>query len=129
MKRRKGITRREFIERSVGGAAAGIAATGLARAAATSGGGGRPLAASDKVTMGVIGAGIRGLENMQTLLNAGGNVAMVCDLYDGHLRRAQEIQAHTADHKRLSRVLDRKDIDAVMIATPTTGTSRLRSPP
>jgi len=117
MRRRKGISRREFIERSVGGAAAGIAATGLVRAAATSGGGGRPLAASDKVTMGVIGAGIRGLENMETLLKAGGNVAMVCDLYDGHLRRAQEIQAHTPTTKDYREVLDRKDIDAVMIAT------------
>src|SRR5437899_12510993 len=67
--------------------------------------------------MGVIGAGIRGLENMQTILQVGGKVAVVCDLYDGHLRRAQEIQANTPTTKDYREVLDRKDIDAVMVAT------------
>jgi len=115
MKRRDRISRREFIERSVGGAvvAAGASAAGWARPA----GPGRPVAPSDKVTLGVIGAGIRGLENMQTILQAGGNVAIVCDLYDGHLRRAQEIQANTPTTKDYREVLDRKDIDAVMVAT------------
>jgi predicted dehydrogenase len=117
MKKRNEITRREFIERSVSGAAAGIAATGWAHAGAKPAGAEKPLAASDKVTMGVIGAGIRGLEDMHTLLEAGGNVAMVCDLYDGHLRRAQEIQANTPTTKDYREVLDRKDIDAVLIAT------------
>src|SRR5579863_21028 len=117
MRQRNRITRREFIERSVGGAAAGIAATGLARTATGANGNPRPPAPSDKVTMGVIGAGIRGLEDMQTILDAGGNVAMVCDLYDGHLRRALEIQANTPTTKDYRQVLDRKDIDAVLIAT------------
>lgn len=53
---------------------------------------------------------------MQNLLTAGANVAIVCDLYDGHLRRAQEIQGNTPTTRDFRQVLDRKDIDAVLIA-------------
>src|SRR5216117_550405 len=79
-----GITRRQFIERTV----AGAAATSLAAGARPSKGGVSP---NEKITMGIIGAGIRGQEDMQSVVRVGGNVAVVCDLYDGHLRRAQEI--------------------------------------
>ncbi len=106
----KTITRREFMGRSV----AGAAAAGVAWSTA-------PLSLSpspsDKVTVGIIGGGIRGLELMQYILNVGGNVAIVCDLYDGHLRRAQEIQPNTPTTREYREVLDRKDIDAVAIAT------------
>jgi predicted dehydrogenase len=105
------ISRREFMTRSV----AGAAAAGLSFGAPAIG---RVASPGEKVTVGVIGAGIRGLENMQSLLNAGANVAMVCDLYDGHFRRAQEIQPHTPTTRDHRRVLERKDIDAVLIATP-----------
>ncbi len=44
-------------------------------------------------------------------------MAVVCDLYDGHFRRAQEIQANTPTTREYREVLDRKDIDAVFIAT------------
>ena len=43
----------------------------------------------------IIGAGIRGLELMGVALEAGAKVVMVCDLYDGHFRRAQELQKNT----------------------------------
>jgi predicted dehydrogenase len=69
------------------------------------------------VTVGIVGAGIRGLELMQELLSAGGKVAVVCDLYDGHLRRALEIQPGTPTTKDYQEVIQRKDIDAVVIAT------------
>jgi predicted dehydrogenase len=104
------ISRREFIGRTVGGAA--VASLGVGAPAL-----GRVASPNEKITVGVIGAGIRGLENMQSLLNAGANVAVVCDLYDGHLRRAQEIQANTPTTRDYRQVLDRKDIDAVLIAT------------
>ena len=106
----KRISRRQFMERTV----AGAAATGVALNA-------RPakakLSPNDKVNIAIIGAGIRGLEHMQYLLNVGANVAMVCDLYDGHFRRAQEIQANTPTTRDYREVLDRKDIDAVSIGT------------
>jgi len=106
----KGISRRQFMERSVAGAAAASLAWGAAplRVAASP---------NEKVTVGIIGGGIRGLELMQAVLNVGGNVAVVCDLYDGHFRRAQEIQPNTPTTREYREVLDRKDIDAVVIAT------------
>jgi len=75
-------TRRNFIEQSVAGAlTTALAAKSSALAAP----------ANSAVTVGLIGAGIRGLELMQAAIGDGAKVAMVCDLYDGHLRRAQEI--------------------------------------
>ena len=104
------ISRREFMGRTV----AGAAAAGLSFGAPAIG---RVVAPNEKVTVAVIGAGIRGLELMQAILNVGGNVAAVCDLYDGHFRRAQEIQAKTATTREYRDILDRKDIDAVFVAT------------
>ncbi len=106
----KPISRRQFMERTV----AGAAATGMALNA-------RPAKAkvspNDKVNIAIIGAGIRGLEHMQYLLKVGANVVMVCDLYDGHLRRAQEMQPNTPTTRDYREVLDRKDVDAVSIGS------------
>ncbi len=106
----KGITRREFMGRSV----AGAATAGLALGAPAIG---RVASPNERVTVGIIGAGIRGLEHMQALLNVKANVAVVCDLYDGHFRRASEIQPNTPTTREFREVLDRKDLDAVLIAT------------
>ncbi len=106
----QGISRRNFIEQSVWGAtAAGLA--WRAKSSSLSG------SANERITVGIIGAGIRGLELMESALKVGGNVAVVCDLYDGHFRRAQEIQPNTPTTREYREVLDRKDIDAVFIAT------------
>ncbi len=104
------ISRRKFMEQSL----LGTAAAGLAYSA-------RPLvqsaAASEGIRVGIIGAGIRGLELMDAILKVGGKVAVVCDLYDGHFRRAQEIQPNTPTTREYREVLDREDVDAVFIAT------------
>jgi predicted dehydrogenase len=94
------ITRRRF----VGASLAGVALGGIEEAA-------KP------VTVGLIGGGIRGLELMQNALEVGAKVAIVCDLYDGHLRRANEIQPNMPTTRNYEDVLARKDLDAVMIAT------------
>src|SRR5439155_26025034 len=95
-------TRRKFLTGTTGSAATGFMLGAKAFAMKPS--------PNETVTMGVIGAGIRGLEDMGTLLHVGGRVAAVCDLYDGHLRRAQEIQSNTPTTKDYREVLDRKDI-------------------
>jgi predicted dehydrogenase len=69
------------------------------------------------VRLGIVGAGIRGLELMQAALNAGGKIVAVCDLYDGHFRRAQEIQPNTPTTRDYREIVNRKDIDAVIVAT------------
>src|SRR5438067_4985187 len=110
MKQGDPMSRRQFMEVTVAGAAvAGVARSGSPAALS--------MPADTKLNVGVIGAGIRGLQDMESLLRTGANVAMVCDLYDGHLRRAQEIQANTPTTKDYHQVLSRKDIDAVLIAT------------
>jgi threonine dehydrogenase-like Zn-dependent dehydrogenase len=98
-------TRRSFLESTL----ATAALAGMSRPANAQ--------AHDSVTIGIIGAGIRGLELMGVALEAGAKVAMVCDLYDGHFRRAQELQKNTPTTCDFHEVLARPDIQAVLIAT------------
>jgi hypothetical protein len=78
----------------------------------------KPAAANDRVGLGFIGFGIRGnilLEAARETQQA--NFIEVCDCYQGHLERAKErtdgkIAMNFAQYKKL---LDRKDIDAVVI--------------
>ena len=82
-----------------------------------------PKAASpnDRVNLGFIGFGIRGnilLESAKQTQQA--NLVEVCDCYQGHLERAKErtdgkIATNFANYRKL---LDRKDVDAVVVATP-----------
>jgi len=101
-------TRRTFIGSSLAG-------VGVAALAAR--GQNAPEQSGGPVRLGLIGAGIRGLELMQESMAAGGKIMMVCDLYDGHLQRAQEIQANTPTTKDYREVISRPDIDAVIVAT------------
>jgi predicted dehydrogenase len=81
----------------------------------------KPAGPNDRVNLGFIGFGIRGnilLEAAKETQQA--NLVEVCDCYQGHLDRARErtegkIATNFAQYKKL---LDRKDIDAVVIATP-----------
>jgi len=81
----------------------------------------KPAAPNDRVNLGFIGFGIRGnilLESAKETQQA--NLVEVCDCYQGHLDRAKErtdgkIATNFANYKKL---LERKDIDAVLIATP-----------
>ena len=115
------ITRRKFIGQSLAGAT-------VAGAALSSAPAGIGAPADTPVTVGLVGAGIRGLELMQYVLNVGGKVAVVCDLYDGHFRRAQEIQPNTPVTRDYNEVISRKDIDAVVIATSDHWHAPLPSP-
>nr|WP_290707851.1 Gfo/Idh/MocA family oxidoreductase [Flavihumibacter sp. CACIAM 22H1] len=77
------------------------------------------IAANDLIRIGVIGMGIMGHRNLRTALKVPGiSLAGVCDLYQGRLTRARELYGNTLfitnDYKVL---IDRPDIDAVIIAT------------
>src|SRR5258706_5060000 len=94
-----------------------FAKTGVMLAAATAY---TQTPASDRVRVGLIGCGVRGSQLLATLLRVpAAECVMVADLYDGFLEHAKEMTNGAAETtKEYRRVLDRKDIDAVIVATP-----------
>ena len=69
----------------------------------------------------MIGVGNNGHEKIQPIEQLpGAEVRVICDLYEGNLRRAMELcdNPHVATTKDYHRVLQNPDIDAVMISTP-----------
>jgi len=79
----------------------------------------RVLGASDRIRLGIIGTGGRGSYLMNVANKVGGiSWVAVCDAWDERRERAAKIAgtpvAQDADYRTL---LDRKDIDAVIVAT------------
>lgn len=78
------------------------------------------FSANDQIQLGLIGSGIQGIYDTTAALKVSGvKLVAVCDLYDGRLDRAKELWGNdiftTRDYRKL---LERKDIDAVIVATP-----------
>lgn len=78
------------------------------------------FAANDNVNIALIGAGGMGSSDLNTALRVPGvKVVAVCDLYTGRLESAKKKWGNdifiTKDYKE---ILNRKDVDAVIIATP-----------
>lgn len=86
----------------------------------------RVLGANEAMQLGVIGAGDRGTYVMtQFMKNEKVRVAALCDIYAEHIDRARqkagEAQSFT-DHRKL---LEQKNLDIVLIATPDHWHSRI----
>jgi predicted dehydrogenase len=79
----------------------------------------KQIGANDQVNVAVIGMGIMGFSNAEWSLKVPGvKLVGVCDLYDGHLDRSKELFGKELfTTKNYKEILDRKDIDAVIIAT------------
>ncbi|MFN9919355.1 MAG: Gfo/Idh/MocA family protein [Acidobacteriota bacterium] len=77
-------------------------------------------ATKETVNLGFIGSGIRGKQLIDEFMDVkGARGVAVADLYDGCLQRAKEqLGEGIAVGKDYRRVLDNKDVDAVVIATP-----------
>jgi len=75
--------------------------------------------ANDQVNIAVIGMGIMGFNDLGTSVQIPGvKLLGVCDLYTGRLDRAKEVYGKDIfTTKNYQEVLDRKDVDAVIIAT------------
>ena len=101
-------TRREFVKQAALGTVA-LAALSPARV----------LGANDRVRVGMIGVGGRGqelLKQVQQVPNA--QLVAVADIYSLHREQAKQMAPGIDvldDHRRL---LERKDIDAVIVASP-----------
>jgi predicted dehydrogenase len=78
------------------------------------------VAANEKIVLGFIGTGGMGTGLINTFKKFPQiSIAAVCDVYEPHLRRAQSDAGGTPEtYNDFRRVLDRKDIDAVVVATP-----------
>ena len=78
------------------------------------------FSANDQINIALIGAGGMGLADTNTALTTPGiKMVAACDLYDGRLEDAKKTYGKdiftTRDYRE---VLSRKDVDAVIIATP-----------
>jgi predicted dehydrogenase len=79
-----------------------------------------PVPPSEKIVLGFIGVGGMGTGLVNTFKAFPQvEIGAVCDVYEPHLSRAQSAAGgKAATYGDFRRVLDRKDIDAVVIATP-----------
>src|ERR1700758_2169804 len=76
-------------------------------------------AANDNVQIALIGAGGQGMGDVRASLQSGSKLVAVADIYQGRLDRSKENWGKdvftTRDYRE---VLARRDVDAVIIATP-----------
>src|SRR4029079_16685356 len=110
-------TRRNFIKLTTAATVATATTTILANERPSS-----PMrvSPSDKIRLGLIGAGGQGMGDTREALKIPGvELVAAADLYDGRLARAKEIWGNQLFTTRDSReILARSDVDAVIIATP-----------
>jgi predicted dehydrogenase len=113
----KRIDRREFMKTTaVGAVAAGATLRGTNASANASA---RPQGANDRLVVGVIGTGRMGRENLEDFMKQQDvEIAALCDVYVPNLDLAAEMAPGAEKQRDFRRVLDRKDIDAVIVATP-----------
>ena len=122
MKRPKKISRRRFLARS-GGVVSGLVAAPLVARPGVIGLDGQP-GANERVTIGFIGTGHRAKLLMSQTPSLGRIVA-VCDVYVKRCAEAIKEKAPLSDgwdvYQNYHRVLERKDIDAVIVPTTDHG--------
>src|SRR5438445_177651 len=108
------ISRRDFVKDTT------IAAVGTGVALSVGPFSRGVLGANEKIVVGVIGCGGQGRWNMRDFRRQPEvAIAAVCDVYDANLQQAVEMTDGKATaYKDFRKVLERKDIDAVIIATP-----------
>ena len=126
----QGVSRRSFSRTAVAAGAAAASTLSLAL--------GRVLGANDRVRIGCIGVGYRGVQVLNAFVgHKDAEIVALCDVYEPYLNgqfdrihphfkeltyrvpsRLPEFGGPVERHKDFRRILDKKDIDAVIIATP-----------
>ena len=80
---------------------------------------GNVLGANERIRLGVIGMGRQGTDDMQNFMKHGVEVAAVCDVFQPQLDKGLAAAGGKAKaFKDFRQVLDDKDIDVVLVATP-----------
>jgi predicted dehydrogenase len=101
-----GMNRREFLAAGAIVMAAGMAPPSV-------------LGANDRIRFGLIGAGARGQEDLRDALRQSNvECVAIADIYSRHRDEAKAIVPGAELYDDPRRLLDRKDVDAVIIATP-----------
>jgi predicted dehydrogenase len=114
------FNRRAFLKASGAATAGTLLGTNMNLPAAAQDEAARPIAANDHLQIALIGAGIQGQGDTKVALQVSGvKLLAVADCYNGRLDHSKELWGSdvftTRDYKE---ILARKDIDAVIIATP-----------
>ncbi len=123
---KKNTSRRSFLKRAALGSAALTTIPQISSASSTERivmGRSYPskaYTANDQINLALIGSGIQGIYDTTAALKVPGvKLVAACDLYTGRLTRAKELWGDdifvTRDYRE---ILNRKDIDAVIVATP-----------
>jgi predicted dehydrogenase len=114
------LTRRDFIRIGASSVAGGAAMKLTLLQPAALWGAGRGVAPSDRVRFASIGTGTRGCELLTASLDVPGiECVAVCDLYDSRHEAAQEaVKKQVPATRNYKEILDRKDVDAVIVAVP-----------
>lgn len=105
------MNRREFLKQAAS-AASVLSSTALSAA--------RILGANDRVRLGLIGCGGRGLHVAKLMARVPGTqFVAACDVYDPNTEKARQWMGSDAQNfKDFRKMLERKDVDAVLIGTP-----------
>ena len=115
------LTRRDFIKLGAGAAAAGAAAKVTLLEPKPLWAAPMPVPPSDTVRFAIIGTGVEGCSLLSATLPVPGvECVTAADLYDSrHIAAQEALGGKSIDTTReYRRILDRKDIDAVLVATP-----------
>lgn len=103
------MNRRKFIF-DLGAASAAVAFGARASAAQ------RKISPNEKLNIAVVGVGNRGQENFQQVLHE--NIVAVCDIDSEYVELAAKKAPGAKKYADFRKMLEQKDIDAVVIATP-----------
>ncbi len=119
------LSRRHFLRRGLGGLALGASAFGVLpsrRAAALNAA--RRVSANDRIQLAVIGTGGMGRRHVEALVeNDNCDLVAICDAAVGRFMPVRDwVEDNTGrrpdTYQDFRRVLDRDDIDAILVATP-----------
>ncbi len=110
------VSRRQFLHTAGLATAAGASIM----AASSAKGQTKKVGANDTIVLGVIGCGSRGNQVMRNFLKQPGlEIGAICDVDTRALASTKAVAGEKAkEYKDLRRLLEQKDIDAVLVATP-----------